>query len=127
MYTCFVDFRKAFDSIWHKALFYKLETYNINGNFLELLKNIYNKSKCAVKINNKLTNFFIQEKGDPLRPTLFNIFINDLLGELEKSNDTFVTLNNIHKIRALMFADDLILFSTSKEGLRNSLNTLKEV
>ena len=33
--------KKAFDSIWHIALFHKLETNNINGNFLELLKNIY--------------------------------------------------------------------------------------
>ena len=128
LYTCFVDFKKAFDSIWHKALFHKLETNNINGNFLELLKNIYKQSKCAVKINNKLTNFFIQEKGvrqgDPLSPTLFNIYINDLFDELEKSNDNFVTLNNIDKIRALMFADDLILISTSKEGLQNSLDVL---
>ena len=38
VYTCFVDFMKAFDSIWEKALFHKLESNNINGNFLELLK-----------------------------------------------------------------------------------------
>ena len=24
LYACFVDFRKAYDSIWHKALFHKL-------------------------------------------------------------------------------------------------------
>ena len=38
VYTCFVDLKKAFDSIWQKALFHKLESNNINGNFLELLK-----------------------------------------------------------------------------------------
>ena len=25
LYTCFIDFKKAFDSVWHKGLFYKLE------------------------------------------------------------------------------------------------------
>ena len=69
-----------------------------------------------------MTNFFIHEKGvrqgDPLS------LITDLFGELEKSNENFVTLNNLDKIRALVFADDLILMSTSKEGLQNSLDTL---
>ena len=58
LYTCFVDFQKAFDSVWHESLFRKLENKGINGNFLKLIKNIYNNTKCAVKINNKTTNFF---------------------------------------------------------------------
>ena len=29
VYACFVDFRKAFDSVWHKGLFYKLLKNNI--------------------------------------------------------------------------------------------------
>ena len=34
LYTCFVDFKKAFDSIWHDGLFYKRSKNKINGNFL---------------------------------------------------------------------------------------------
>ena len=49
LYTCFVDFKKALDSIWHKALSHKLERNKINGNFLDLLKDIYKKSRCAIK------------------------------------------------------------------------------
>ena len=63
LYTCFVDFQKAFDSIWHDDLFRKLENKDINGNFLKLIKNIYGKTKCAVKINNKTTHFFNYDKG----------------------------------------------------------------
>ena len=129
VYTCFVDFKKAFDSIWQKALLYKLELNNINGKFLNLLKNIYKQTKCTVKINNKLTNFFKYEKGvrqgDPLSPTLFNIYINDLFEEIDKANCDSVTLNNLHQISSLMFSDDLIIISTSKIGLQNSLNALE--
>ena len=57
LYTCFIDFKKAFDSIWHEGLFRKLENKGINGNFLEIIKNIYKKNSCAVKINGKLTDY----------------------------------------------------------------------
>ena len=50
LYICFIDFKKAFDSVWHKGLFYKLESKGINGNFLRLLQNIYSKTKCSLKI-----------------------------------------------------------------------------
>ena len=33
LYTGFVDFKKAFDSIWHQGLLYKLWKYNIGGTF----------------------------------------------------------------------------------------------
>ena len=33
LYTCFVDFSKAFDSIWRKGLIEKLTKLGINGHF----------------------------------------------------------------------------------------------
>ena len=33
VYAYFVDFKRAFDSIWQKALSHKLELNNINGKF----------------------------------------------------------------------------------------------
>ena len=54
LYSCFVDFRKAFDSVWHNGLFHKLESMGINGNFLDLIKSIYKYTKCAVKINSQI-------------------------------------------------------------------------
>ena len=128
VYACFVDFKKAFDSVNHKALFHKLERNNINGNFLNLLKNIYKHSNCAVKLNNKLTQFFNYERGviqgNPLSPTLFNIYVNDLITKIEETNNDPVTLDGIKPISTLMYADDLIIMSTSKTGLQNSLNAL---
>ena len=63
IYACFVDFRKAFDSVWHEGLFYKLENLNIHGNFLNIVKNIYSQTVSAVKIGNQPTNFFQYSKG----------------------------------------------------------------
>ena len=38
LYFCFVDFRKAYDSIWHEALFKKLSGYGVSINFVFLLR-----------------------------------------------------------------------------------------
>ena len=38
IYACFIDFKKAFDSIWHDGLLLRLLQYNINGHFTMLSK-----------------------------------------------------------------------------------------
>ena len=63
VFACFIDLRKAYDSIHQEALFYKLNKMNINGLYLALIKDIYAKTKCAVKINGKRTDFFNYSKG----------------------------------------------------------------
>ena len=102
LYACFVDFRKAFDSLSHPKLFLKLRKNKINGNILKLLQNIYKKSECSVRINGKLTQFFAYEKGviqgNPLSPILFNIYVNDLFQELGKANKNPVTIYGNTKI-----------------------------
>ena len=90
VFACFIDLRKAYDSIHHEALFYKLNKNGINGSFLTLIKDLYAKTKCAVKINGKRTDFFNYSKGVrqgcPLSPLLFNIFINGIVKCLNKMN-----------------------------------------
>ena len=128
LYTCFVDFQKAFDSVWHDALFRKLENKGINGPFLNLIKNIYQQTECAVKINGKSTKYFSYEKGvqqgNPLSPILFNLFINDIFEEIY--NDSEITLDEQNNINALMYADDLIIMATSPEKLQESLDKLSQ-
>ena len=41
VYACFVDFHKAFDSVWHERLFYKLLKINIGRHFYNLIKTLY--------------------------------------------------------------------------------------
>ena len=129
LYACFVDFQKAFDSVWHEGLFRKLENLGINGNFLNLIRDIYKQTKCAIKINNKTTQFFNYNKGvlqgNPLSPILFNIFINEIFKKVQNT-ESMLTLDGTNYFNALMYADDLILLSTSEEGLQNSLNSLYE-
>ena len=58
-----------------------------------------------------------------MSPLLFNIFINDLLTEINGNFPDSPTLNNI-PINGLMYADDLVLLSESEEGLQRLLDIL---
>ena len=62
-YTFFVYFTKAFDSIWHEGLFYRLLNSGIGGKTYDVIKSMYTNSKCAVKIGDKQTAFFPQGRG----------------------------------------------------------------
>ena len=96
--------------------------------FLKLIQNIYNKTQCAVKINDKTTKFFSYEKGvqhgNPLSPLLFNLYINDVFETI--ANRSSVTLDGNHHLNRLMYAYDLIILATSMENLQKSLYSLGE-
>ena len=130
LYACFIDFRKAFDTVWHEGLFVKLEELGITGNFLNTLQDMYEKTECAVKMGNRTTQYFKCKKGvrqgDPLSPLLFNIFINKIFDNLNEANCDPVTLNGIDNINALAYADDIVLLSTSKDGLQKALTIVHQ-
>ena len=44
VYAIFVDFKKAFDSVFRQALFYKLVKLGITGKFYSVLKDMYSNS-----------------------------------------------------------------------------------
>ena len=58
LYHVFVDFKKAFDRVWHAALWATMNLYNINGNLIKLIQNLYNKATSAVYLNNSIGDWF---------------------------------------------------------------------
>ena len=85
-FACFVDFAKEFDCVDRKLLYCKLRHMGFNGNILKCIKAIYRQSKCVVSVNGHLTNCFPSNygvrQGDTLSPTLFGLFINDLVSDI---------------------------------------------
>lgn len=128
LYTCFIDLRKAFDSVIHSGLKFKLLSINLGSNFYKTIVDMYIKSRSSIKLGKRLSSEFSLSlgvrQGDNLSPNLFNIFMNDLPNYLESTKDP-VLLNNL-ELHCLLYADDLVLLSTSPEGLQSKLDCLEK-
>lgn len=123
-----MDFQKAFDSVPRHKLFQKLLNHNINGKFYDCLVSIYKGDQACVKIGNNLTKPFTTNQGVKqgciLSPILFNIFLSDIQNVMEKTYCDPV-LNGKSPLGCLIWADDMLLLSTSRKGLENMLAELK--
>ncbi len=121
IFACFIDFKKAFDSIWHDGLYYKFLQSGVGGKVYDIIKSMYSNNKCAIRIGNKHTDFFTQKRGVrqgcSLSPTLFNIYINELAVLLDWSTAPGLTLQD-QNIKLLLYADDLVLLSSTPQGLQ---------
>ena len=63
VYNVFIDFKKAFDRVWHAAVWAAMKKYNISTNLIQLIKNLYNKATSAVLFNSSIGNWFRTTAG----------------------------------------------------------------
>lgn len=112
-----IDFVKAFDSICHRKLLMKLESFGINYELLTWIREFICGRRQCVMIENVCSQEVPVVSGVPqgsvIGPYLFLIYINDIV---------FSVLDGC-QIR--LFADDLKIFQSSHNGnfedLSNSL------
>ena len=127
-FLTFLDAEKAFDRVDRDLLMYKLLLNGIKGHMYDNIKSIYNESFCSININNMLTDWFDTKygvkQGDTLSPTMFNIYINDIVPEVKSVNEG-INFNGTN-ICILLYADDIVLLSENEEGLQKMLDKVYE-
>ena len=128
LFACFVDLRKAFDTVSREYLLYKITNLNIRGNFFNVLQNMYDNSTAKIKLNRLLSpKINIEqgtEQGHPMSPELFKIYLMDLSPKFQTDGNFPYLLETL--VNHLLWADDLVLLSLDEIGLQNNLDILFE-
>lgn len=109
----FLDINKAFDSVWHKGILYKLYLLKCPRHLILLVDSFLRNRELQVRINTSYSNKFPQEQGvpqgSPLSPLLYNIYCHDIYDYSHNTPDDF---NKDAYI--LQYADDTVLVAHGK-------------
>ena len=129
LYTCFVDYAKAFDTVCREALLFKLWKFGIRGRFFDCLAHMYSNSTAKVKLLSKLSAKIDivcgTEQGHPMSPELFKCYIHELSESLSSMSGIDVPQLNGECVSHLLWADDLVLMALNPQSLQRMLNTLE--
>jgi hypothetical protein len=125
VYVCSLDAEKCFDKIWHDGLFFKLLQYRtLPAEHWAFLLRWYRCSSVAVRWNDELSNAFHPSRGTKqgslLSPMLFNVYVNELLLQLQSSPQGLRIGGQVHN--SLAYADDLTLFSSAPQDLQTLID-----
>lgn len=128
LYLCFVDYRKAFDSIKWNRLWTILKEMGVPDHLSLLIQNLYVNSKAAVKIDNQLSNTCKIGKGVRqgciLSPILFNIYGEYIMRGVMDGWRGGIAVGGV-KISNLRYADDTVLLASTQDELLEILHELE--
>ena len=128
MYTCFIDYSKAFDRVHHNQLIKCLEKIGIDGRDIRVITNLYWHQKAAIRIQDQLSPLIPIKRGVRqgcvLSPYLFNIYTEFIFRESNELKGITIHGQNINNLR---YADDTALVADSVENLQKVVDKVKEV
>lgn len=126
----FIDFQRAFDSVNHKKLWCSLYKLGISAKTIRILKTLYDTASLRVKQGAELSDKVdITEgvlQGEILSPLLFILFLSDIGIFFRDRGARGISLDALHELLELMFADDLAFLCENEIMAQKIINILLE-
>ena len=125
----FIDFKKAFDRVWHDGLWQVLRKFGIEEGLVQTMESLYKNSSSAVLLNNQIGEHFKTtvgvRQGCLLSPTLFNLFLENIMRETLHDFQSTISIGG-RVVSNLRFADDIDLMAGSNPELQDLTNRLTD-
>ena len=128
LYHNFIDFKKAFDRVWHEGLWHVMRQYNFDEDLIQVIESLYKSAKSAVLLGGELGDYFLTtvgvRQGCILSPVLFNIFLENIMQEALINFESTISIGG-RQLCNLRFADDIDLMGRSEKELQDLTTRLE--
>jgi hypothetical protein len=123
-----IDAEKPFDKIQHHFMIKALRKLGIEGTYLNIVKDIYDKPTANIILNvEKLKPFPLKSgmrQGCPLSPLLFNTVL-EFLARAIRQEEEIKGIQIGKETQNILFADDMILYlKDPKNSTQKFLDTI---
>jgi len=129
LFTAFIDFKKAYDSVPRALLWRCLKKLGIHGSLMEILEQMYSSVRLQVKLDNVMGAEFQSnigvKQGDPLSPLLFGLYIDRFASFLRDRCPKGDVICGNEIVQLLFYADDLAMVTHDPQLLQDYLKTLE--
>ena len=130
LYHVFIDFKKAFDRVWHAALWATMRKYNINANLVRAIEHLDDNAISAVHMNGSTGEWFKTtvgvRQGCLLSPTLFNVFLERIMSDALEVHVGKVSIGG-RTITNLRYADDIDALAEEEQELEALVESLDKI
>ena len=128
LYTNFIDFEKAFDSLHLDSQYKILWHYGIPAKLVNVIKMLYSDFKSQVICNTALTAAFSVTKGMKqgciLFPSLLMLAINWVLKQVASCGRRGIRWTLTSVLEDLDYVDDIVLLAQRYQDMQEKNNTL---
>ena len=125
LYTVFVDFQKAFDSVERDVIWRLMYHYGFPPKFVAIIQQFYEDATCQVIHNGKLTEPFSVQTGVHhgclLSPTIFLMVVDWVMRQSTAGQRTGIQWTFTKQLEDLDFADDISLLSHRQQDAQEKL------